>query len=151
MRKMIDGSAVEVTKDFLEYKEKQKWQVDHFCGLDYLLLEYDLIQKGEVEKGYDIVHDFIYDTMRIDVKEIQKYFNVATKNKLKWWSDSYDEGAFTHFLFVGSDREGPLKLGDVITYEYIGLWEVPDLMEMFVPSWKCPGGFYVPREMLREG
>ena len=150
MKHLIDGRVVEVTQDFLDWREDQKFEPTHPGGLDYLLLEHALLREGSVEKGYDIIHDFICADMRVDVKEVQNYFNVYGSNKIKWWNEGLDEGSLTHFLFVASDREGPLQKGDQITYSYIGLWEVQDVLEMLHPSFKVQDGFYIPTYALRR-
>ena len=147
---MIEGRQVKVTQDFLNWCDEQEWSCE--TSKDYLLLEWDLMRTCEVEKGYDIIHDFIYKDMRVDVKDIKKFFNVNRgKEKIKWWNEGLDEGSLTHFLFVSSDlHPGKLIPGTIVTYTYIGLWEAEDILEALVPSFKVEGGYYIPMPLLRR-
>jgi len=150
MRDIIEGREVVVTQAFLDWRDNQEWVAE--SSKDYLLLEWDLLNNKDVEKGYDIIHDFIYKDMRVDVKDIKKYFNVSRGNqKIKWWNEGLAEGALTHFLFVSSNLEPhTLKLGDTVVYTYIGLWEAEDILEALVPSFKVEGGYYIPMSILRS-
>jgi hypothetical protein len=149
MRKIIEGRVVQVTQDFIAWRDKKDWEA--VSSKDYLLLEWDLLRTNEVEAGYDIVHDFIYKDMRVDVKDIKKFFNVSSgKRKIKWWNEGLEEGSLTHFLFVSSDLKPPLKVGDTVTYTYIGLCEAEEVLELLTPSFKVEGGYYIPMPLLRK-
>lgn len=149
MRKIIEGRVVQVTQDFIAWRDKENWEA--VSSKDYLLLEWDLLRTNEVEAGYDIVHDFIYKDMRVDVKDIKKFFNVSSgKRKIKWWNEGLEEGSLTHFLFVSSDLKPPLKVGDTVTYTYIGLCEAEEVLELLTPSFKVEGGYYIPMPLLRK-
>jgi hypothetical protein len=149
MRKIIEGRVVQVTQDFIAWRDKKDWEA--ISSKDYLLLEWDLLRTNEVEAGYDIVHDFIYKDMRVDVKDIKKFFNVSSgKRKIKWWNEGLEEGSLTHFLFVSSDLKPPLKVGDTVTYTYIGLCEAEEVLELLTPSFKVEGGYYIPMPLLRK-
>jgi hypothetical protein len=149
MRKIIEGRVVQVTQDFIAWRDKKDWEA--VSSKDYLLLEWDLLRTNEVEAGYDIVHDFIYKDMRVDVKDIKKFFNVSSgKRKIKWWNEGLEEGSLTHFLFVSSDLKLPLKVWDTVTYTYIGLCEAEEVLELLTPSFKVEGGYYIPMPLLRK-
>ena len=150
MRDIIEGRQVEVTQDFLDWRDSQDWEAE--SSQDYLLLEWDLIDKKAVEQGYDIIHDFIYKDMRVDIKDIKKFFNVSRgKQKIKWWNEGLEEGSLTHFLFVCSDLQPEgLNVGAIVTYTYIGLWEVEDILDALVLSFKVEGGYYIPMPLLRR-
>jgi len=150
IREMVDGKKVVVTQEFLDWCSNQDWETRTDYGKDCLLLEYTLLKEGKVEKGYDIIHDFIYEDMRVDVKEVQKYFNVYGRKKIQWWNEGLDEGSLTHFLFVQSDRKSPLQVGDEVTYYYVGLWPTEDVLDALIPSFKVEDGFYIPTPILRS-
>jgi len=152
MLKELVNRSITVDAPFLEWRDMQDWATKCEGGVNYLLLEYTLIKEKAVEEGYDLAHDFIYKDMRVDIKEVQKYFNVYSNcpGKVKWWEDKIDEGALTHFLFVQSDRvpNKDLVLGETVSYSYVGLWDALDILAMLTPSYLDNGGYYIATKDL---
>lgn len=118
---------------------------------DSLLFEWFLLRSQIVTKPKNWRHDFIYNDMKIDVKEIHtKYFNVHN-GKLDQYKESVMMGELSHFLFYSSDKPDRAMIkGDIVTVKPFALCNARKIIKIarHNPSEKKRTEAFVHKETL---
>ena len=121
---LLKPHTIEVTPAFVEYADKM-WDIIRngkraFTSrpkCDALLYEWFMIRNKYVSPPKNLSHDFIWNGMKIDCKEVNgKHFTVQ-RNKRQFYVDSVNKKELSHFLFYESSRnfDTILCAGDVVT------------------------------------
>lgn len=134
---ILEPWKIRITDKFVKYANKASREIRiSRSNADALLYEWLLITSRIVERPENWRHDFIYDGMKIDVKELSgKYFNIQTE-KYDQYKESIVTGELTHLLFYTTTRprDRLLKEGDVVDIIPLALCPARDLMRSIVPS-----------------
>lgn len=133
--------VIEVHQDFVNHADKwnktkgwKRWRCDS------LLFEWWLKNRGIVQKEKNWRHDFIYNGMKIDVKElVGPYFNIhkiGRQDKLAQYRESIISKELTHFLFYTTDKEQftILKPGDIVKVTPVAFCEARPIIKAVTPS-----------------
>lgn len=119
---------------------------------DSLLLEEILISQLDFQKPLNWRHDFIYEDMKVDCKEIASvYFNIQRRgNKVAQYMESIISGDLTHFLFWRCNRDWDRYLvpNEQIKIEILGLCDARSILKNKLPSNKRDTSHYVPLETI---
>lgn len=129
---LINNHKITVEQHHLDYIENEfkKNYADKRINCDSLLLEYDLIFKGLVDKPINYKHDFITNGLKVDVKEIDKWHNI-NDGKLDWMKQCMRSGDVTHYLTYrarGRDKSRLYVCGDKVTIEAIEIREAKEYL-----------------------
>jgi len=113
--------TIRVTESFVSWANDQTYTRTRE-NADALLLEYTLIRDGIVKPPFSWRHDFIWNDLLIDAKEIDKYFNIH-RGKTAQYMESVVFEELTHFFFYQTDRDRtrPLVPGEYVHIKEIGL------------------------------
>lgn len=118
---------------------------------DALMFEHVLIWSKIARKPLNWRHDFIYNNMKIDAKELPSiYFNIQN-GKMQQYRESIIQKDLTHFLFYNSDRDKTKVLipGDVVTITPLALCDARSIIKAALPSDKPQTEAFVPAEILK--
>jgi len=122
---------------------------------DALLFEWELERNKIVQRPLNWRHDFIYNGMKVDAKEVNgKWFNIHplkyNQTKLEQYKESINIGDLTHFLFYFSDRDDTvvLKAGDIVTITPYSLCDAKKIWKSAKPSYYENCEAYVTRETI---
>jgi len=139
---LLEPRQITVQQNFCNHSRKmvQKHGWKQFNG-DALLFEWELKNRGNVQKEHNWRHDFIYNNMKIDVKELgPKFFNIhrlfGRQTKMDQYRESIVTGQLTHFLFYQSDRpiDRLLKPGDVVNIQPMFICDARKVIKATTPS-----------------
>jgi hypothetical protein len=151
MKNFID---ITVTQDFVDYanNEYNKGSYSSRYNCDALLFEYHLKKTGRVQPEENWRHDFIINDMKVDVKEVNKYFNIGSEqksgiDKLKQFNESIQMGELTHFMYYRSNRPSKptlMQVGDIIRITPItGYLDADKELRKAKPSLYNKDSFYI--------
>lgn len=118
---------------------------------DALFLEWYLKKQKLVQKELNWRHDFIYNNMKIDVKEVNgKWFNIH-HGKMNQYKESIELKELTHFFFYKSSRNNqiPLKVGDNIDIYPIAICDAKQIWKAALSSDKEKTEAFVPVETIK--
>lgn len=132
MIQLLQPRKIRVTEKFLDYSNDLRMKLNwKGTNSDALLFEWYLIESGFAQKPLNWRHDFIYDGMKIDVKEIQsQYFSIQVGKKAQY-KESIIMGELTHFLFYTTDRDWdiPLQENDIVEVKPISICDARDIIK----------------------
>ena len=123
---------------------------------DSTLFEEYLIRLRMVDEPLNLRHDFIYNDCKIDVKLIDKNFNMTKyyddiQQKTVCKKDKYikyiEENDLTHFVFIRYKNKPsrPLIIGDIVNYEILNVYEARDVLRQTLPSqYEGEGHYFKP-------
>lgn len=140
---MIDNHKITVEQHHIDYIENEwnKGYASSRKNCDSLLLEYDLIYKGLVDKPTHIGHDIIKRGFKIDLKEINKWHNI---NKLPWLVRCTEDGDVTHYSTYrvkGRDKTRLYICGDELSFEAVEICPAKEYLKR--ASRSQYGGYYI--------
>lgn len=134
---ILEPWKIRITDKFVKHAHEASREMRiSRSNADALLYEWLLITSRIVERPENWRHDFIYEGMKIDVKELYgKYFNIQT-GKYDQYKKSIVAGELTHLLFYTTTRprDRLLKEGDLVDIIPLGLCSARDLMRSIVSS-----------------
>jgi hypothetical protein len=118
-----------ITPRFIDYRNNYAMVLDmssaknddeRLMRADCLLVEYTLLESGLVDFPTDHAHDIIYNGKHIDIKVIQRWFNITDRKKPQWFKDKWKAGLLDSFVFYKYDvpPNKPLEVGDVVSFNF---------------------------------
>ena len=134
-----------ITEDFIQHRNEMKdkfgdWDgertpIKKLMDSDCLIIEYMLLKDGVVDKPENIQHDFILKNFKVDIKVIQKWFNISSRNFNRFYTNTIN-GDLTHFAiyrFV-TKHDKPFEVGDVCEVELIEVNDSRSVLKAASPS-----------------